>query len=101
MSKDTEPLFLQINPCRESQSEGYVLQSSVIYKWKLTVVLVGTDVVLDPSWVDFLYKVLKILLEWITSCDSFIDMDRFNMLDSAMQIKVNYLQSVKDLALDQ
>ena len=43
-----EPLFLQIDQCSESQSEGYILQS-VIYKCKLTVVLVGTDVVLDPS----------------------------------------------------
>ena len=29
VSKDTEPLFLQINQCRESQSEGYILQSVI------------------------------------------------------------------------
>ena len=31
--------------------------------------------------------------------DSFVFIVRFNMLDSAMQIKVNYLQSVRDLAI--
>ena len=61
--------------------------------------LVGTDVVLDQSRVDCPVTFFRSYTNGSHHVVSFIDMDRFNMLDSAIQIKVNYLQSVRGLAL--